>query len=392
MGIARIINQLAREMGHGLLLKIASFAARAMLLVAVLPFMLPGELAAYMFATTIALLAARMLLLGIDLEIPLKIAGSLTEARKFASGLWVNWLLTIAAAALAFTAGGELWVTAFLTLTLASNLLLGGMVRTISPASFEQLTNIPMLIFAAAAISLQLEISNALLLTRAIAGLFVQTIIAARQQVIAKPSAEGCRFIAGELRQSLRAGWRKLLSNLSSRGLLRSFVLWPKAIQSVGLSDAIAFAVAIGEAVYQLGMVFANRRYAALANTVVVQRSELRLTFKLGASLTLVLSLIGCAGVFILTRFQWLPDDSNPYVLIQAMLFYAAMCIFSLAQFVAWTLRTHDWTAIISQLLLFLAIGVVILTFSETLWFALGTAGALLISGILMRAAYQKAA
>ena len=383
MRLADQLRGVLYETGHGLTLKLAAFGARALLLVMVLPNLLSGELAEYMFFTTVALLAARIVLAGVDLELPLSIRGDRNNARELSAGILFGWLCTALAGILFLYRGDLVSATLLLTFSLASNQFLGGTVRTLSPQSFERLINIPMLIFTAAAIFFGADTAIALLVVRALAGLVVQFGVAIHQRVLSRPSRQNIARLGAKLKLSLKSGWRKLLSNLSLRGALRGFILWPKAMQSVALSDSIAFAVAVGDVVYQLGMVFSNRRYAVLANQDKVAAGDIRSTAQAGFLLSILIIVPGIAVIYVADYFGLLPALTSASMLTQAVIFYSIMCLFSLMQFIAWTLRAHDWVAIFSQLGLLVLQGIICWLLPLEAWFSAAATGALVITAIL---------
>ncbi len=391
MRLADQLRSVLSETGHGLTLKLAAFGARALLLVAVLPNLLAGELAEYMFFTTIALLASRVLLLGIDLELPLAIRGERDKARDFSPGILLTWLCTVLAGALFLYRPDVASATLVLTFSLASNLFLGGTVRTMSPQSFERLINIPMLIFTAAAILLGADTAVVLLIARALAGLLVQIIVAIHQRVLCPPTRKHFALLATELKISLKSGWRKLLSNLSLRSALRGFILWPKALQSVALSDSIAFAVAVGDVVYQLGMVFANRRYAVLARQTEVNSGDIKSTVEAGFLLSIVIIAAGIGSVYLADYSGLLPVIASASILSQSVIFYSILCLFSLMQFMSWTLKAHDWVAICSQLGLLVLQGIICWLLPIEVWFSAAAIGALCITALLGSLALRSA-
>jgi len=391
LSIKNQLRFLAAETGHGLALKLTAFAARAALLVAVLPNLVDGELAQYMFLTTVALLGSRVLLLGLDLELPLAIRGDTKKARDLSPGLLLGWLLTLCAIVLFTIQQDVVTATLILTFSLTSNQFLGGTIRTLSPQSFERLTNIPILIFTAAAIFFKADIAITLLLLRSATIIVVQVFVALRLQVLGLPTRERITYLCAELKSGLRAGWRKLLSSLTLRAALRGFILWPKAIQSAALSDGIAFAVAAGDAIYQLGMVFANRRYAALAKQSDVQASDVKATLQNGFLLTALLVVVGITGIYCAQWVNLLPAITPVAVLVQAVFFYAVLCLFTLTQFVTWTLRAHDWVAILAQLTLLLVQGIVCWILPIGMWLGSAAIAGLIITAILGRLALGNA-
>ena len=281
-----------------------------------------------MFCTTIALLASRALLLGLDLELPLAIRGDEERAKVYAPGITIGWLATLFAGVWFLCARDLAAATALLTCSLVSNLFLGGTVRTLLPHSFERLINIPMLLFTAAAIVLQTETAVVLLCLRSIAALMVQVPIAVHHNVVVAPSVHRLHAIVSALREAIKSGWRKLISSLSMKSALRGFILWPKAAQSLALSDSIAFAVAVGDAVYQLGMVFANRRYALLSKQDSITANEIRATGGSGLVLSLIIIAAGIIAVYAANAFELIPALTTPMILNQAIIFYSLLCLF----------------------------------------------------------------
>ncbi|MBT77585.1 MAG: hypothetical protein CL798_05295, partial [Chromatiales bacterium] len=73
--------------------QLGSFSARLLFLLFVLPFLPSGELARYLFITSVAVLCGRVLLLGLDGELPLVVRGEIGRARAFFPLILVGWCL-----------------------------------------------------------------------------------------------------------------------------------------------------------------------------------------------------------------------------------------------------------------------------------------------------------
>ncbi|MEC9375728.1 MAG: hypothetical protein VYA80_05075 [Pseudomonadota bacterium] len=384
------LRELFSETRDGLKLKLASFLARALLLVAVLPNMLPGELANYMFAATVGLIGGRAILLGVDLELPLSISGLIEKARKFSLGILLCWLLILIAFIVFLIRKDINSAILLLVLTIASNQFLAGTVRTLSPSSFERLINIPMLIFAGAALILQSKTATELLILRALAGCVVQLIVAFQQQILAAPSTNNFKILISEIIKSLQSSWSKLLGSLSLRGALRGFILWPRSFESSNLSDTIAFAVAIGDAIYQLGMVFANRRYSIMAKQPNIKIEDLISNLQTGLALNLIMVILGITSVYALDQGSLLPNYSNISVINQSILFYSIMCLFSLMQFVSWVSYINNWVTIFPQLFLLIAIGIICALSPLKIWFGLASIVAFAVTFCLFTLTMRK--
>ena len=252
MSLLEHLSHLISESLHGGFWKIAALGARGAFLLSVLPRLPEGELALYVFISASSLLGSRTMLLGLEDEVPLAVRGECERAAPLTLLVMLGWIGALCAGLLLAAYPIVPLAVAMMSLSLASGLLVGGLARTISPAAFEQMMNLPWLLFAALALLPSIDSALELAVLMSACSILIQIVLTTRLQLLHLPSLESIGMVAGSLRASLTTSWVKLVSNLSILGAMRAFVLWPKVIVMLPLLDSIAFTIAWGEAFWQL--------------------------------------------------------------------------------------------------------------------------------------------
>ncbi len=350
--------------------QLGSFSARLLFLLFVLPFLPSGELARYLFITSVAVLCGRVLLLGLDGELPLVVRGEIGRARAFFPLILVGWCLLslIALTGTGFEYGRWFLFAGLLGLASAIGLYLGGIIRTISPADFERLQNVPWIIFGVATLSGKFTSAADLTVLRVVCLVAAQVFIVFKLRVYGLLSVTGMLQLFMQLRGSLGKGWDKLISNLTLVGIMRGFILWPAILPVAPVMDDLAFAVACGEALWQLGMVFAHRRYAHYSTGSDKNAEQGR--GAVSSSVVLVIILVGASLVVIglANAIAIFPKSQSVWLVSQAAVFYPMLCGYCVLRFLLWSIRKHEWLIIAVQVGIIILQGILVFFVDSVYW------------------------
>ena len=81
--IRAALGQLVRDSVHGGILKSLALLSRLLFFVLVIPILLPGELAVYVYISSMALIMAIVAIVGLNDELPRVIGGDIRRARGY---------------------------------------------------------------------------------------------------------------------------------------------------------------------------------------------------------------------------------------------------------------------------------------------------------------------
>ncbi|MGI9258388.1 MAG: hypothetical protein ACR2QQ_06110 [Gammaproteobacteria bacterium] len=388
--VLKHLTDIVSESLHGGLWQTASFASRLLFLVLVMPFLPSGELASYVFATSIAVLVARLLLLGLDDELPLVVRADYARAKQLFPIVVFVWMLLPLIVGAGVVSGSWLPYALLLGTTGATGLYLSGVVRTLSPADFERLQNLQWVLFGLLAVTQLFSTAESLIVLRSVCALSTQLLIVFKQRLFSLPSWQSMSKLLAELWDNAQHSWYKLASNLSLVGAMRGYILWPAALATGPRLDTVAFAVACGEALWQMGMVFAHRRYARfseLRDAVVGEgRSVIASAFVLVGAFSLVVLL----GIWAVEYLGLFPSAHSSRMVAEAALFYIFLAGFCLLRFLLWSLRKFEWTVIGILIAIISVQGAIVYFFEPDKWFPIATVACMLalmvISGLVFHA------
>jgi len=264
-------------------------------------------------------------------------------------------------------------------LLVAHGLVLGGLIHSLSPAKFERLLYLPWLLFGVFAITQLFTDAGELVLLRSLTLLAAQIVILWQCGLIVSPRLIGFPALFRTIKRAFRNSWSKLASNVSMIAILRGFIIWPGLFFSLEDLDKIAFAVACGEALWQLGMVFGNREYARYAVEAVVP-SEVVKTIAVLAGM-----LCGFAwlAIWTATEIGIFPASQSPNLLVVAALFYAVLCGYSSLRFLLWSQRRFETGIFYLQTLIISGQVALVVLVDPPLWFGFAAClvlGALIVS------------
>jgi len=368
---------------HGGFWKLAAFSARGIFLVMVLPRLPQGELAEYVFISTCAILVSRLLLFGLEDEVPLVVRGHRGVAGRFFPVVALGWLLAVVVATWLFLSGESIAAIGLLSVATATGLFLAGLIRTFDPAAFEQLMNLPWIVFTGFALTRRFSTGIELAALMSASMLIIQVSYVIRLQVYRIGPEADSSALAERLWGGVVRGWIKLVSNLILIGAMRAYILWPKVLPSVPLLDSVAFALAWGEAFWQLGMVVVHRRYAAYSRTDQRLPRSADHVITTAGMLFAVVALGGGVATWAAFALGLLPANLELSIVAQSVALFSLMTSFWLLRYFLWAQRQHEFGIIAIQLVLFLAQGAAAWLLVPQVWFASAT-GMMVIANILI--------
>lgn len=366
-----VIKRLARDSLHGSLLKLLSVFARALFFFLVIPRLPAGVLSEYMFISSMAVIGATALMLGLDEELPRVIRGSVAKARAYLRWYSVlNVFGLISLIALAAIASVSLAVVALL-LALAAGKILGGIIRSIDPRINEQIQNLPWVIFIGIVVIFKIDQTIVMIAVMAASLLAIQYLGAylVLKRDDHSASVTGVALPA-LIRHGLEHGSSRLASNIFLSTVIRSPIIWPVWFGYSGNLDQIAFAIAIGEIVAQFGRIPANQAYARWCRKPPMLRIDWR--GALVSSLVLSVGLFSASsiGILILDYLDWLPQQaSNIELQLQALLLSSTIPGFRLMRYLLWSRGLlAKWIAALTAAMALLAAGA-IYSLDDNQWF-----------------------
>lgn len=370
--IPTALGQLARDSVHGGLLKSIALLSRLLFFVLVLPILLPGELTVYIYINSMALIIAVVAIVGMNDELPRIISGDPGKARSFfrsSTGLNLVVMLLLLAMYVWPTVG--LGVALFATATIASRYV-GGVVRSVDPALFERLQNLPWVVFIICAVALRLDNAFDLLIARTAATLLVSLYCLYSLHLQTRGNAaEAPVGLTALFRRARSHGTTKLLSNLSLLGVSRAPVLLPVWLAVDTNLDAVAFAVAVGEIVVQFGMIPANRAYAAWCRQPPIKQQDW--SHAIALSLLLAAGLAGLSVVawLIVSALQMLPEQAaGDAMMAQAFVLYALLSAFYYLRYLVWARGVLEYRIVVLSAGMLAACALAIVWLHVGLWFA----------------------
>ena len=379
------VKRLLSDSVHGGMLKALALAARLTFFVLVVPYLLAGELAVYVFVNSTALIAATVLIFGLNEELPRVIEGDYAEAHPYLFWFYSLSGVSLVCIVLAVLVPGTITACVLLSVTLLAGRFLGGIVRSIDPAIHERLQNLPWVLFVGVTAITRPEMGAELIVTMACCMNVVQwlSLYQARSHrsdgIDYKP-----RYSLGALwKMALHQGSTRLLSNLFLLGFMRGLVLWPVWIGLGADLDEVAFAIAIGGVVSQFGLIPANRAYSRWCRLNPQYRGEWKKAIYSGLVLGLGLATVCLLGLLAVNWLGLLPPQVQSLpLLIQALVFFALMPAFRFVRYLSWSRGLlGSWIAILTGVM-FLLVGAIVWFVPLDYWFI--TAAAVLIIGFVL--------
>jgi hypothetical protein len=380
------VKRLVSDSIHGGLLKGLALAARLTFFVVVVPYLLSGELAVYVFVNSTALIAATVLIFGLNEELPRVIEGNYAAAHPYLFWFYSLSALSLTCITLAILFPGTITAGLLLSVTLLAGRFLGGIVRSIDAAIHERLQNLPWVLFIGITSLTRPEEGTQLIVTMACCMNAVQWYCL---YLTRSHRTEGIVYksrypLAALWHMALYQGSSRLLSNLFVLGFMRGLVLWPVWIGLGANLDEVAFAIAVGGVVSQFGLIPANRAYARWCRSNPLYRSDWKKAIYSGLVLGLGLAAVCLLGLAVVNWLGLLPPQVQTLpLLIQALVFYSLMPAFRFMRYLAWSRGLlGGWIAGLTGLM-FMLTAMIVWYVPVAYWF-ISAAGVLLLACVLI--------
>lgn len=371
-----------RDFLPGTLLKFVSFSGRFVFLIMVLPGLAAGELAQYAFLATLSLLMARLAAMGLEDHLPLEIRGDRKAAGKImpAYGSLLN--LVLACGLVALVSGTSVPAVLFLAIVYLAQMLLSGVVRSVNPLGYEVLANLHWVLFPVFCLALSATSAEGIVGLMAISVLLNQFIVIKitrlRLAIPSTPFRDLLRLYA-----PMKNGWQKCLSGFTTLANMRSLILWPKFLGKTQAIDSLAFALLCAEAIWQLGMVVVNRKYAGFCLGSRTVADRLRDAIE---SSVLLVTVFVCAAVMIYVTRSWLGVIGDfPFQLIATVTgMFGFAAGYLLLRYFNWSAHGFSWKLTGLEVGLFLSEGLIVSLSEQSAWaeYALISFGMLYVTAL----------
>lgn len=364
------LRQVVNEASHGALLKGLALVSRALFLVFVAPRLLGGELATYVLLSSIAVLAGRALSLGLEEQLPIRIAGNRPAAGTFSKFAEYLVALELLLALTFIVSGSQLVVTALLTACYVTTSFMAGLLRTVRIEGSERLRDMHWIIFGLLALTPVPWTATQMLALMCASLMGVQGFeIWCNRRSALRSSPPFSQVIADVFGQSLLS-WRKLFAGVALLAIVRGIILWPNMLVIGADLDQIAYALLLGEAFWQTTMVVVHRRYALYcvkgatdSQWMIRDVAGIILTiYAYAATVAVGLMLVSTLSDFSLSGF----DDWNQVSFM--VIFFASLSNYILLRYVVWVIRDFDWRFFAFELGFFLAQGIIVAIMPLALW------------------------
>ena len=363
-----LLLEFVRQVLHGGALKLIALASRGLFLLLVAPHLLSGELGTYVFFSTVAILSARVLSLGLEEQLPLRIGGNHRDATFFSPittvGFVVEAVLLLVWVAFPNKVVGAILLSVCMTVTS----VFGGVLRSVHVAGSERLRDMHWPIFTGICLLPLLWKAEMLLAAMAGSMMIVQAL-----ELLFGPGkvtfiSAQWKLLARELRYQVGKAWKKLLASSAILLQMRAVVLWPAILGLTADADTVAYGLLLGEAFCQTAMVLVYRRYSYYCRTVVSEAD-----FKADATRN-VLVLLGYAGIAALGVVLLRPlgivvgSFSNWPTVSGFIIFFGCLAAYLLVRYLTWVMRDFDWRLVALEGCFVLAQGIVVLLVPGDFW------------------------
>ena len=353
------IQRLVQDSLHGSVLKLLALGARLAFFVLVIPRLPSGVLSGYMFANSVAVMGATILILGLDEELPRIIGGSVARARAY-----IRWFYLLSAlglsglAALIALPSLNLAIIVFL-LAVSAGRILAGIIRSIDPRINEQIQNLPWVAFIAVVYIFRID--QTVLLIAVMAGAFLLVQYLGAYLVLSRDDFSETVppvSLVALVRHGLKYGSSRLVSNFFLLGIIRGPIIWPVWLGISGNLDQIAFAVAVGDIVTQFGRIPANQAYARWCRKPPMHRIDWRAAVTSSALLSVGLFVVASLAIAVASELNLLPKQaSNIGLQIQALLLSASVPGIRMVIYLLWSRGILAvWIASLLSIMLLLSI------------------------------------
>lgn len=372
---------MVRDVRHGLALKFLALLSRAAFLFIVTPRLLSGELSRYVFLATIAVLAGRVMSVGMEEQLPLRVAGDMKNAREFAPLIVITAVIEVALAMLFWFTGDDVIVAVLLAVCYVTTSLFAGLVRSVNLEASERLRDLHWAVFAALCILPAVWSAEDLLALMAVSLMAIHILELRISGIDFSVEGVNWRALVAVSVEQLGRAWKKLLSSASLLLMVRAIILWPNALRLSDNLDDIAYALLIGEAFWQTSMVLVYRRYARYCvsqESVLAKKRDAR-----AAVLVLVLyALTIAAAIQLLGWFDVEIGRFSDWNAVSVfVIFFGLISSYLLIRYLTWALVDFDWRLPGFEFLFIASQGLIVFLLpSETWVFAIAASALIFVS------------
>ena len=358
---------------HGAFWKVLALLAKAAFVFLIIPRLADGVFGGYSLVSTVATLVAIGLSLGALEALPIVARGRKAVERSLAS----LFHLVLIAAGLCLAAyaviGGIVPIAAAVAAVNLSYLILSGILRSSRPHYYEMLTNLPTPLFVGLCVVVRIPDLEHLLLLFALANLVVVIGIGAWSGLLSTSRRRQRIYSAAIARRLVYTGNIKSISTILLLIDFRALILMPSILFGIVPADALATALTLAEAVWQLGMVVVNRNYSRYCTGI----GTLADSVKTASILLIGFVVLGCAFLlipipFTIRQFDW-------QTIGWALLFFGAMIALLELRYFFWSRGQYDYQIALTQIAIVIVQAIIVVTLPKSLW--LPSAAAVLLGG-----------
>lgn len=356
---------------HGALLKFLAVSSRALFLLFVATRLAPGELTQYVFITSVAVIAARILGVGLEEHFPLLVAGNKTTLQGFLPIVNVLVLIQALLAACILLFGLTLLTPVLLTTCYITTSFLAGLIRTVRVTGSERLRDLHWFAFGLLALLPVSWTANNLVLLMCACLMMVHWIEIHLNHGSGISHAwvwSQINNVFTSLAEPIKQSWRKLVAGAMLLLMVRGIILWPKALGFEGILDDIAYALLLGEAFWQTAMIVVYRRFAFYCAFEGAFKRILKDAVINVAVLCGYAGLACSVAVALAMMNVEIAGFSNWPAVAWMIIFFGALSGYLLIRYLIWVHRDFDWRLTGFEITLVAAQGVIVTMLAQGYW------------------------
>ncbi len=329
-----VAGEAAAGLAHGLLWKAVSVGARLAFVILIVPHMIGGQYGLYFTLSTFSLIVAQVCAMGSQDYIPTLVRSDERALTKFSHYALGPFLLSCVLA-LAALITELLWVAILaLVLSMSAGAMLAGATRSLKPAWFERYSNVIPL----SLLSLSLVSGPGLDAVRLLALQAASVVLGQSFMVWPQASNMSLRKCSSSFAEIGRLWTRRagavMASDLLTLGCVRGVAVGPWILGRAVITDALALSLAIGEAMWSVGLAVINRNYSYYCSAGV-HRGRLKWTVAIIGAVTLGVAFAALIAIETALLPESVPQRLvDARVLVPALLFFGAVLVASELKYV----------------------------------------------------------
>ena len=249
---------------HGTTWRAVSLGSKLAFLALIVPRTVPGEYGLFFSYSSLALLVSRILSFGAIDHLPTLVRGDYGAMRRAVTDVAPITVTAIATTGVAAAIESPLAAALALALSMASGLMLAGAVRSVWPAWFERWLNLHPVLLLILALLLGMHVNARELLLCQSGAILLSQLVFARAATVghAFPRAGDHPVWSSRMTAMLKGGQSRMASDVLVAGCIRGVAISPLLFGSGAVSDSVALALALGEAVWTIGMILVHRNFS----------------------------------------------------------------------------------------------------------------------------------